>query len=335
VLFVGGERGLGKKMITAAGFELVQIPARGFVRRQPLANIPVLWALARSAIACRRIVRRFKPDVAVGTGGYVTGPVIRAAHRAGVPTLIHEQNRIPGLTTRWLSRIADVVCVAFAESASLLAYPERVKVTGNPIDSDSISRDRASAAAELGLVADQPTILITGGSQGARSINENIARRLQKADLPENWQLLWQTGSRDFDRYKGFASPERGLVVKEFVADLAGAMAVADIIIARAGALTIAEITARGLPAILVPYPFSAADHQTKNAQALVEAGACLMVSDAELKSVDLLQLSAEVLADRGRHARMAERAKKLGQPEATQTIVKEILQLAEGGKGE
>jgi len=330
VLFVGGKRGLEKEMITAAGFELVQIPARGFIRRQPWKNIPVLWALGRSLVACRRIVRRFKPDVAVGTGGYVTGPVIRAAHRAGVPTLIHEQNRRPGLTTRWLSRIADVVCVAFAETTSLLAHPERTKVTGNPIDTAAISCDRVSAAAGLGVAADRPTILITGGSQGAQSINKNIARRLQKWDLPERWQLIWQTGERDFDRYKALASAEKGVVIQPFITDLAMAMAAADLVVGRAGALTIAEITARGLPVILVPYPFAAADHQTQNAQALVETGAGMMVKEMELETVDLLELAAGVLADSGKLACMRESSKKLGQPEATETIVLEILQLAE-----
>ena len=167
ILFVGGKRVLERQMITAAGYELVQIPARGFARQQWWRNIPVLWALGKSVLACRRIIRRFKPHVAVGTGGYVTGPVIRAAHRAGVPTLIHEQNRWPGLTTTWLSRLADVACVAFKETAAQLAHPERVIVTGNPIDAGAVSAERASAAAEWGLVGELPTILITGGSPGA------------------------------------------------------------------------------------------------------------------------------------------------------------------------
>lgn len=331
VLFVGGKRGLEKEMITAAGYELVQIPARGFIRRQPWKNIPVLWALSRSMLACRRIVRHFKPDVAVGTGGYVTGPVIRAAHRVGVPTLIHEQNRRPGLTTRWLSRIADVVCVAFAETTSLLAHPERTKVTGNPIDADAISCDRISAATELGVAADRPTILITGGSQGAQSINNNIASGLEKGNLSADWQVVWQTGERDFHRYEALASAERGVVVQPFIADLAMAMAAADLVIGRAGALTIAEVTARGLPAILVPYPLAAADHQTQNAQALVEAGAGILVRDMELSTVDLLELAESLLADSAKLAGMRKNSRKLGQPEATDSIVTEILQLAEG----
>lgn len=330
ILFVGGKRGLERQMITAAGFELVLIPARGFVRRQPWKNLPVLWALFTSLLACRRIIRQFTPDVAVGTGGYVTGPVIRAAHRAQVPTLIHEQNRQPGLTTRWLSRMADVTCVAFAETAALLAHPERAKTTGNPIDSETITQDRTAVAAEIGVAPDRPTILITGGSQGAQSINANIAGSLEQDSLPGGYQLIWQTGARDYDAYKKFHAPEKGILVQPFLDNLARVMAAADLVIARAGALTIAEITARGLPAILVPYPFAAADHQTANAQALAEAGAGVLVPDAKLERIDLLQHSTEIMADRNRMKEMSEHSKKLGCPRATEMIVDEILRLAE-----
>jgi len=317
-------------MITAAGFELTQIPARGFVRRQPWKNISVLWALGRSMPACRRIVRRFHPDVAVGTGGYVTGPVIRAAHRAGVPTLIQEQNRRPGLTTRWLSKIADVACVAFTETSDQLAHPERVKVFGNPIDPDTITAERASAAAELAIDPERPTILVTGGSQGAASINENIARGLHEGTLPENMQLIWQTGNNEYAKYQHLSSVENGVVIKPFMPDLARVMGVAGLVIARAGALTIAEITARGIPAILIPYPFAAADHQTENAQALVDAGAGQLIKDADLTTTNLLSQAADVFNDPPKMARMGEQSKQLGRPEATEQIVDEILRLAE-----
>lgn len=330
ILFVGGRRGLEKQMITAAGFELTQISARGFVRRQPWKNIPVLWALGRSILACRRIVRRFHPDVSVGTGGYVTGPVIRAAHRAGVPTLIHEQNRRPGLTTRWLSKIADVACVAFAETKDQLTHPERVKVFGNPIDPEMITADRTSVAAELAVDPGRPTILVTGGSQGAASINENIARGLQQGTLPESMQLIWQTGKNEYAKYQHLSTVEKGVVVKPFVPDLARVMGVVNLVIARAGALTIAEITARGIPAILVPYPFAAADHQTENAQALVNAGAGELIKDADLASTDLLSRAMDLFNDPKRMVRMSEHSKKLGRPEATEQIVNEILRLAE-----
>jgi UDP-N-acetylglucosamine--N-acetylmuramyl-(pentapeptide) pyrophosphoryl-undecaprenol N-acetylglucosamine transferase len=333
ILFVGGKRGLERKMVTAAGFDLVLISARGFVRRQPWKNLPVLWALFTSMLTCRRLVRQFNPDVAVGTGGYVTGPVIRAAYRAHVPTLIHEQNRQPGLTTRWLSRIADVACVAFEETASILAHPERAKTTGNPIDLVAIKQNRETAATELGMSPDCPTILVTGGSQGAQSINANIAEGLRQDGLPDGYQLIWQTGTRDYEPYKNFHAPDKGMVVQPFLDDLAGVMAAADLVIARAGALTIAEITARGLPAILAPYPFAAADHQTANARALAEAGAGVLVPDTELSQVDLLKRAAEILADSAAMKRMSECAKKLGRPEATEKIVDEIIRLAEQGR--
>jgi UDP-N-acetylglucosamine--N-acetylmuramyl-(pentapeptide) pyrophosphoryl-undecaprenol N-acetylglucosamine transferase len=317
-------------MVSAAGYELVTIPARGFVRRQPWKNIPVLWALLVSSIVCRRIIREFNPDVAVGTGGYVTGPVIRAAHRAGVPTLIHEQNRRPGLTTRWLSRIADVACVAFAETAGMLARPERVKTTGNPLDPAGPASNIVNIRTALGLSTERPIVLITGGSQGAQSINANVESHLRTAGLPDNFQVIWQTGAADFARYEHFHDPARGIVVQPFLADLASVMAAVDLVIARAGALTIAEISACGLPAIYVPYPFAAADHQTSNAQALVEAGAGVMVRDAELGRADLLQRAAAMLADAEGMKQMSENAGKLGRPDATEKIVDEILHLAE-----
>lgn len=333
ILFIGGERGLERQMIAAAGFALELIPARGFVRSRPWRNVPVLWALAKSLAAARRIVRAFGPDVAVGTGGYVTGPVMLAAHRAGVPTLIHEQNRKPGLTTRWLSRIADCACVAFPETVSLLAQPARTVVTGNPIDVEAISTDRKTAAASLGLAADRPTILVTGGSQGAHSINENIARGLRGGKLSAGWQVIWQTGARDFDRYRDLGAGREGIVVQPFIAELARVMAAADVIVARAGALTIAEITARGLPAVLVPFPFAAADHQTENAQALADAGAAVTVADAELATVSLLEHCVELLSHKGEIDRMRENSRKLGQPQATEKIAEEILRLGRRGK--
>jgi len=333
ILFVGGTHGLEQKMVTAAGFELVMIPARGFVRRQPWKNIPVLWALFVSVLACRRIIRQFNPDVAVGTGGYVTGPVIRAAHRANIPTLIHEQNRRPGLTTRWLSRIADVVCVAFEETAGMLAVPDRVKVTGNPLDLGSVRRDRAATLAALALSPERLTILVTGGSQGAQSINTNIAGGMLKGTLPDNVQLIWQTGGHDYASYEKFNDPARGVVVQSFLPDLFAVMGAVDLVIARAGALTIAEITACGLPAIFVPYPFAAADHQTANAQALVEADAAVMVADRDLDEIDLLECAGNILADRELVKQLRENCRKFGRPEATALIVDEIIRLAKQGR--
>lgn len=330
ILFVGGKRGLEKQMITAAGYELQQISARGFARRQLWKNLPVFWALGQSMWVCRQIVKRFQPDVAVGTGGYVTGPLIRAAFRAGVPTLIHEQNRRAGLTTRWLSRIADRVCVSFAETVSQLAHPERVRVTGNPLDHQTIGLDRKTAAAEFNLNPDRPTILITGGSQGAQSINENIKRHLAAGRLSQSPQLIWQTGRLHYGNYQHLSSEEKGINVQAFIPDLTVAMAAADLIIARAGALTLAEVTARGLPALLVPYPQAAADHQTENAQALVDAKAAIMITDRELTEVDLLADAGEILADQQKLKQMSENSQKLGRPGATAEITAEILRLVD-----
>ncbi len=334
ILFIGGKHGLENQMIGAAGFELEQIPVRGFDRRRPWKNIAVLWALRQSIVACRRIIRRFAPDVAVGTGGYAAGPVIRVAHQSGVPTLIQEQNRQPGLTTNLLSRVADIACVAFAETTEKLAHPTRAKTLGNPIDTATLSRNRAAAARDLGLSPEKQTVLVTGGSQGAHSINNNIARHLAQGEFPSERQLLWQTGQRDFELYQRFSSPEKGVIVKSFIEDLSGAMAACDLVIARAGALTIAEITARGLPSILVPYPFAAADHQSANAKALAEAGAGEMVADSELDHHDLLQMAGKILTDSGRVTKMAAQAKSLGRPDATERIVDEIISLARRGKG-
>ncbi len=328
-LFITGERGLGRQLIEQAGYRAITIPARGFERRQVWKNVGVLWALWRSMIQCRKLVDEFKPDVAIGTGGYVTGPVIRAAKKAGVPALIHEQNRQPGLTTRLLAKHADIVCVAFEESIAGLGEARKVIVTGNPIDTTSLSVERYTAAEMLGVNPDRPTVLVTGGSQGAESINNAVARSLDIQSRQDEFQLVWQTGNREYDRFRDRHIPDEGVWVFSFINRMADSMAAVDLVISRSGALTLAEITARGIPALLIPYPFAAADHQTTNAQAMADAGAAEMIGDDKLPNVDILERAALIIDNQGRLIEMSACSKKLGRPEATDLIVEHILELA------
>ncbi len=328
-LFITGERGLGRTLIEQAGYQVTTIPARGFERRQVWKNVGVLWALWRSLVRCRTLVRDFRPDVAVGTGGYVTGPVIRAAKKAGVPALIHEQNRQPGLTTRLLAKEADVVCVAFEESLARLGNRRKAIVTGNPIDTTSLRVNRQSAAEALGVNPSRPTVLVTGGSQGAVTINAAVARSLDTRSRKEDLQLIWQTGKREFGRYRDRHNPDEGVWVLPFINNLSEALAAVDVVISRSGALTIAEITARGIPALLVPFPYAAADHQTTNAEAMVDAGAAEMLRDDQLPDTDLLDYAAAILANQAKRDEMSSCAKKLGKPEATELIIDQILGIA------
>ena len=295
--FVGTRRGIEYRMKGRLGYPLMLITVRGLDRGGILRNILFPFLLAGATLKSMFMMLRFKPDVVIGTGGYVMGPVLLAAVAMNRRCVIQEQNSYPGVTTRQLAHKVDKVFLGFGEAKKYLKILCETVETGNPVK-ESIGRvSRKEAREYFGFSMDDKTILILGGSQGASSINNNILAHLET--LSDKYRLIWQTGERDYKEVAAKAGgrvPGRALFA--FSDHIETAYAAADIVIARAGALTLAELEMAGLPSVLIPYPFAAADHQKKNAEVYAEAGASFIIYDKELGEVNLLRGAVALIED-------------------------------------
>lgn len=283
ILFVGAEGKMEMEKVPAAGYRIVGLPVAGFSRRITLYNLVVIYKLIISLLKARRIIREFKPDVAVGVGGYASGPLLRMAGCAGIPYLLQEQNSYPGVTNRLLAGKAAAVCVAWDGLEKYFPSGSIIK-TGNPVRHSfrNLMQKRAEAFEFFGLRGNGKVVLVLGGSQGSGTINNTMQNSLDEL-TGSGMQIIWQTGSNYYDMIKGRAGESsRGVVITPFIDRMELAYAAADIIVSRAGAGTISELAIVGKPVILVPSPNVAEDHQTKNAMALVENGAALMIPDRE-----------------------------------------------------
>jgi UDP-N-acetylglucosamine--N-acetylmuramyl-(pentapeptide) pyrophosphoryl-undecaprenol N-acetylglucosamine transferase len=329
VVFVGTARGLEATAVPRAGFRLETIAARGFPRRPGLGMVRAAWAFAASLVQVAWLIREWKPDAVLGTGGYVSGPVVLMARLNRIPAVIQEQNSVPGSTNRWLNLVANQVHISFVESRSYFRRRNNLKVSGNPIRRSLALQDRAGAYEALGLDPERRTLFIFGGSRGAKSINEAAAGALERMRSRAGLQVIWQTGAEDHeamrDRFRGFPYPVR---VFAYLDAIERAYAVADLAVCRAGAMTVAELTACGVPAILVPYPHATHDHQTHNARGLVDRGAAEMIPDAELNPETLARRIEELLQDEARLRRMGRNARAFARTDAAQRIVRGIEQL-------
>ena len=326
-VLVGALRGVEASILPHHPYRHYLLPLEPVYRRQWWRNLrwPVLvWRIIRE---CNRLLAEEKPAVAVGTGGYTSGPVLLLASRRGVPILLQEQNAFPGLTTRRLARRARAVFLGFPEAAAHLR-PGRgtaVHCFGNPIIPPPIPRPgRREAREALGIPQGTPVLLVTGGSQGARAINETVAHLVHSGSL-EDSVLLWSTGRLSFEQCRLLDAPPRRRV-RAFWDPMSEAYAVSDLAIARAGAMTTAELCAWGLPSILVPLPSAAAGHQTWNAEALAAAGAALHVLEADLSPDHLVGLVRQLLRDPGTLARMGQAARARGRPDAARKTASAIL---------
>lgn len=286
ILFVGALGRMEMKRVPQAGYEIVGLPVNGFDRKHLLRNVKVLCHLWKSMRMARKIVADFKPDVAIGVGGYASGPTLKAAQRAGVPTVLQEQNSYPGVTNKILAPGADRICVAYP---GLERYfpAEKIVMTGNPVRSSILNPGMTAEDAKkmLGVDAAKPLVLVVGGSLGARTLNNAMLDALDKGNVGAvDFSILWQTGASDAARCAEAAAlkPQPNLLVTDFITDMAVAYRAADLVVARAGAGTISELELLGKPCILVPSPNVAEDHQRHNAEALVERGAAGMVLDAD-----------------------------------------------------
>lgn len=284
ILFVGAENRMEMTRVPEAGYKIIGLPVAGFDRHNLLKNFKVVAKLLSSMGKAKSIIKEFKPEVVIGVGGYASGPVVKAAQRRGIPTLIQEQNSYAGVTNKLLANKADSICVAY-DGMEKFFPSKNIKKTGNPIRnrllSDTLTRKEALES--FGLSAERKTLLVIGGSLGALTINESLEKGLK--DLVNNGlQVIWQTGKNFGNRGPEAAKGLKGVVVTPFISDMAAAYKGADLVISRAGATSISELQALGKPAILVPSPNVAEDHQTHNAMALVNKDAAVLVKDAEAR---------------------------------------------------
>jgi UDP-N-acetylglucosamine--N-acetylmuramyl-(pentapeptide) pyrophosphoryl-undecaprenol N-acetylglucosamine transferase len=324
IKFIGTARGLENKLVPAAGFELALIEV-GALKNVGLATrLSTLWQLPRALLRSRRIIREVRPDVVIGVGGYASGPAMLAAQMAGVPTLVFEPNLVPGFANRVVARWAKAAAVQFEETKKLLP---RAEVTGVPVRQEFFSIPPRPANAP-------PTLLVFGGSQGAGALNRVMmesAAALKQAGI----SVLHQTGERYYNQVQA-AYQQSGLSaeVTPFIDRMPEAFARADLLLCRSGASTVAEVTAAGKPAIFVPFPRAADDHQHRNAEALEYAGAAVLIPEAELTSERLVQEMNELLRDKKRLAEMTAAARKLSHPAAAQEIATVAARLAGKEKG-
>ena len=326
-VMVGAVRGIEAQILPSHPFRYYLLPLEPIYRRTWWRNLRwplTLWRVWRAAV---RLLDVERPVLAIGTGGYAAGPALWFARRRGIPIVLQEPDAYPGLTTRMLSRKARQVHLGFPEARVRLRLGPDTEVFtfGNPI-APPAAGDRGAALASFGLDPARRTVFIFGGSQGARALNEAVAVALAEQRFA-SVNVLWGTGTAHYERFAQLAQPGR-VCVRGFFDPIAPAYSVADLVVCRAGAMTIAELCAWGKPSVLIPLPSAAADHQSFNARALADAGASVFLAEADLSPQSLAQVVTSLVADSGRLASLADAARRRGHPDAARTIMSKILTL-------
>ena len=331
ILFVGALGRMEMQRVPQAGYEIKGLPIMGFDRKNMLKNFKVLMRVLKSQIMARKIIRNFRPQVAVGVGGYASGPTLNMAAKMGVPCLIQEQNSYAGVTNKLLARRAAKICVAY-EGMERFFPADKIMLTGNPVRQALLDTKltRQEALQAFGLADDKKTVLLVGGSLGARTINESVLTHLDEI-ASSGLQFIWQTGKyysaqiAEQLRQKGCPA---NLKVLDFITDMGAAYRAADLVISRAGASSISEFCLIGKPVILVPSPNVAEDHQTKNAMALADRGAALCVKDAEATE-QLIPLAIRTVADEAQLQSLSRNVLKMALPDSARIIAQEVIRLA------
>ncbi|MDD7232906.1 MAG: undecaprenyldiphospho-muramoylpentapeptide beta-N-acetylglucosaminyltransferase [Bacteroidales bacterium] len=336
ILFVGAEGRMEMQRVPAAGYEIKGLPVAGFDRKHLWRNVSVVIKLLRSRIMARRIIKAFRPMVAVGVGGYASGPTLDVAGKMGIPTLLQEQNSYAGVTNKLLAKNARRICVAY-DGMERFFPADRILFTGNPVRQNllHITLTRQEAAQQMGLDPAKRTVLIVGGSLGARSMNESVLQQLELIRQQTDVQFVWQTGkyySEAIAKQLKERTCPPNLHVMDFISDMAVAYAAADLVVSRAGAGSISEFCLLGKPVILVPSPNVAEDHQTKNAMALVQKDAALYVPDAEAPD-NLLPTAISTVKNTKKLQALSQNILRLARPNAASDIADEVIRLAEAGR--
>lgn len=330
VLYVGTTRGLENRIVPAAGLKLKTLKTQGFKRSLSLENFKTVYLFLKSVHDAKKLVADFKPDVVLGTGGYVSGAVLYAAAKMGVPTVIHEQNSVVGVTNRFLSKYVDEIAIAF-EAARDHFPAEKVTMVGNPRAQQVASQHASDFKwSQIGLKDDLPTLMIFGGSQGAPKINQSVVEAIPTFnDRP--YQVLFATGQKRYDTVQAALQGQTvgdNVKVVPYIEDMPAKLPKTSLLVSRAGATTIAEITAIGLPTVMIPSPYVTANHQVKNAEALVNKGAARMILEDDLNGESLLAAVDDLMVDEKLRAKMAAKSKAIGHPTAADDLIA-VLQKA------
>jgi UDP-N-acetylglucosamine--N-acetylmuramyl-(pentapeptide) pyrophosphoryl-undecaprenol N-acetylglucosamine transferase len=326
IIFVGTKNKIEARVVPQKGFEFHTIWISGFSRRLTFSNLIFPLKVFVSLIQSFFVIKKVKPNVVVGTGGYVCGPILFVASFLGIPTVVHESNSYPGITTRMLAGRVSKVFVQFSVTKQWLSSKASVETVGNPTRDELSFVTRNEGGAFFKLDPSKKTVFVFGGSLGAASINKVMPEIVNDA-IANDYQILWQTGETD-RKSANAIQQHKNIVVTKYIDKMDCGYAAADIVVSRSGATTLAELTRIGKPAILVPYPFAAANHQVMNAETLVEAGAALMVNDFELQN-KLLPAIRSLLFDDVKQKTMGEKSLNLGKPNAGKEIAQKIVTLA------
>lgn len=336
VMYVGSSRGLEADIVPKAGIPFQSIDIQGFRRKVSLHNVRTIQLFVRAVRRSKTIIRSFRPDVVVGTGGYVSGPVVYAARRLGIPTLIHEQNVVPGLTNKFLARLADCVAVSFEGSEHFFGKAKRLVVSGNPRASEVAAADRSKGRTSLNLSGDSlPIVLVFGGSRGARPINDAVLSIVPDIVKQSSFHVVYVTGEVHYESVRERIGRVTGgrdaLIVRPYIYNMPEVLAASSLVISRAGASTLAELTALGIPSILIPSPYVTNNHQEKNARWMEKQGASVVISEKDLRGEALWRTMTRIMHDPVKREQMGNAALRLGRPAAAAHIVAELDKLVKG----
>lgn len=340
ILFIGASGHMETELVPREGFDIETVTISNVSREISFDglkhNFDTVKNVVKSTAEAKKIIKRFKPDVVIGTGGYVCYPVLKAAHSMKIPTVVHESNAVPGLTTKMLSGTTDRILVGFEESRQYYKNPEKVIVTGTPVRADFLKVDKASAREELGMDQKKPLVLSVWGSLGASFMNKTMVGFIGKALGDPFFGLIHSAGKNGYKtmlgqmKAQGIAdAAKKGMEVREYIYDMPLVMAAADLVICRSGASTLSEIAALGKPAILVPSPNVTNNHQEKNARVLEKAGAAVLIPESEITPDKLLGSVSLLLSRPETLEAMSEQMKKIGVADATEKIADIVLGLA------
>ncbi len=329
ILFLGTKKGLENQLVPKAGWSIRYIEVSGLIRKLSLKNIIIVKQFIMAIRSSKKIMKEFKPDIAIGTGGYVCAPVLFAAHALKIPTLVHEQNVIPGVTVKMASKIADKICISFLDTTKYLKPACRTKclVTGNPIRSKMLSVNQQEARKRLGL-DERPFIVSFGGSLGAAQLNHAVTEMINTCDM-SRFQFMLGTGQRYYEKVKEkIKKTDDSIKIVPYIEQMDIVMAAADLVIGRAGALTVSELCAMGKPAILIPSPNVAHDHQTHNAKSMEKAGGAVMIPEKELCEKQLYKAIIKIVENPSLLEKMAKKAKEAGIMDGDKRIAEAAVSL-------
>lgn len=330
-LYIGTKNGLESNLVPREKIPFQSIHITGFKRSLSLENAKTVFRFLKGVRDSRKILKEFNPDIVIGTGGYVCGPVVYAAAKLKIPTIIHEQNSVPGLTNKFLSRYVNRIAVCFQEAKEYFPA-KKVVFTGNPRATEVIGKDGIHGRITAGLSTTMPVVLIFGGSRGARPINEAVIKSL--SELGEKpYQVLYITGEVHFEDVKkeiDLIGNPKNVIIKPFVHNMPEVLAGMDLVVSRAGATTLAELTSLGIPSILIPSPYVTNNHQEKNAKSLSDNGAAVLLHEKDLNSKTLVQQIDRIMMNKENLKDMKSKAKKLGVPDSAEKLYKVMYELIE-----